>query len=278
MTEQQLPQEIVVTRVVDVTPRLRRVTFGGPGAAVYLAEPHREPNVKLFFPEAGGAPLELPKRVYGSYVWRAGARERVRSFTIRSIDDAAGEFDVEFVLHGGGVAGSWAGGASIGDAIGVLGGGGNLIGDASWKLLVGDETALPAIAAMIEGFDPEQRGIAIIEVADAAEEQALQAPEGFEVRWLHRDGEAPGSTTLLTDAVELLDFPTASETVRVWVGAESETVRAIRVHLRLGIGFDRREQLIIGYWSRGIDEPTYAADAHNDRARDELDEELSHEI
>lgn len=278
MTEQQLPQEIAVTAVVDVTPRLRRVTFGGPGAAVYLAEPHREPNVKLFFPDPAGGAFDLPKRAFGRYVWKAGARERVRTFTIRSIDDAAGTFDVEFVLHGGGVAGSWAASAAIGSTIGVLSGGGNLIGDASWKLLVGDETALPAIASMIEGFDAEQRGIALIEVADAAEEQPFATPEGFEVRWLHRDGGDSADVSLLADAVELLDLPTATESVRVWVGAESETVKAIRTHLRLGIGFDRREQLVIGYWSRGLDETAYAAGSRNDRAHDELDEELSHEI
>ncbi|MDP9428578.1 MAG: siderophore-interacting protein, partial [Actinomycetota bacterium] len=121
---------------------------------------------------------------------------------------------------------------------------------AGWLLLAGDETALPAITRILAAAPPSTRGVALVEVADATEEQPLRRPEGVEVRWLHRDGIPPGEGTLLADAVAALDRP-AGEDLFAWVGAESAAVRAVRADLRGRWGLGRAQHHAIGYWRRG---------------------------
>ncbi|WP_127782545.1 siderophore-interacting protein [Rhodococcus sp. X156] len=268
-----LPVEVVVTAVSTVTPRMRRVTFAGEGVRTYLSG-DCEPNVKLFFPD-GDAPLDLPVWANG-YQFQGSQRARVRTYTVRRADRAAGEMDVDFVRHGhgdgdgaAGLAAAWAERAQPGDVLGVLGGGGLTIGRASWILLVGDEAALPAMAAIIARRPVDQRGVVLVEVADEAERQDLHAPAGLDVRWLYRNGAAPGSTTLLIDALREVELPVGAEDVRVWVSGESQLALAARKHLK-DKGFDRRRQLVIGYWHKGWDEVTYARTTDHDRVDDEL--------
>ena len=121
---------------------------------------------------------------------------------------------------------------------------------AGWLLLAGDETALPAISRVLAAAAPQTRGVALLEVAGAAEEQPLPAPAGVELRWLHRDGAAPGTTTLLADAVAALPRP-PGEDVFAWVGAESAAVRTVRADLRGRWGLRRGQHHAIGYWRRG---------------------------
>ena len=71
------------------------------------------------------------------------------------------------------------------------------------------------------------------------------------VRWLYRDGVAPGESTLLVDAVAALDPPAGTDDVFAWVGAESAAVRAVRADLRGRWGLGRAQHHAIGYWRRG---------------------------
>src|SRR5438046_2072360 len=76
---------------------------------------------------------------------------------------------------------------------------------AGWRLFVGDESALPAFAALIESLPPEQAAIALIEVESAADEIAVGRPGGeLTLHWLHRNGVPPGSPLLLADALDAL--------------------------------------------------------------------------
>nr|WP_275585953.1 siderophore-interacting protein [Geodermatophilus sabuli] len=117
-------------------------------------------------------------------------------------------------------------------------------------MLAGDETALPAISRILAEAAPSTAGVALVEVAGAAERQPVPAPAGVEVRWLHRDGTPPGEGTLLADAVAALDRPPGDD-VFAWVAAESGAVRAIRADLRGRWGLGRAQHHAIGYWRRG---------------------------
>lgn len=263
---------LTVERVEDLTPRMRRIHFGGPGVAGYAAAGAHIPNIKLYFP-VPGEPLDLPERGERGWAWKPGQRERVRTYTVRRL---AGDFSslcVDFVRHTGtSVAAAWAERAVPGDEVAALAGGGVVVGDAGWVLLAGDETALPAIAGTIERFGPQQRGLVLIEAAGPDEEQQLHAPSGVEVRWLHRRDAAPGTTTLLQDAIQAVEFPAglAGGDIQVWVSAESAVVRFARAHLK-ALGFPRRQQLIIGYWNRGTDEVAYGRATDHDREDGELE-------
>ena len=283
MSEHQL----LVESVQDLTPGMRRVVFAGAGVASYVAAGPHVPNIKLFFPEPG-RPRDLPTKVDGRWSFAPGQRERVRTYTVRHLDRAASRLAVDFVRHGDeGLASAWAERAAPGSELAALGGGGLVVRDGAWVLLAGDETALPAIGATLERFAaerPEQRGLALIEVAGPEDEQDLTAPAGVEIRWLHRrpaGAAAPvctgseasaGTTTLLPDALAAVELPAAdlaAGQVRIWVSAESAVVRFARSHLKER-GFDRRQQLIIGYWHRGMSETGYTRSTDHDRERGEL--------
>jgi NADPH-dependent ferric siderophore reductase len=239
---------LTVTSVVDVTPSVRRVVLSGAAETVAAAGP----TVSLLVPRVGDADPRWPRIAKdGRIVWPDGAHGvSLRSYTARRQDPAAGEVEIDFVLHGDGPAAAWATAASPGAPLGVAGGGSLGERPAGYLLLAGDETALPAITRILGEAAPATVGVALVEVADSTEEQPLAAPDGVVVRWLHRNGTPPGGSTLLVDAVAALDRP-AGDDVFAWVGAESAAVRAIRSDLRGRWGLGRAQHHAIGYWRRG---------------------------
>ena len=238
---------LTVVAVADVTPSVRRVVLTGTPAAVTAAGP----TISLLVPRVGDADPRWPHVARdGRIVWPAGAHGvALRSYTARRQDALAGEVEIDFVLHGDGPAAAWAAAAAPGAPLGVAGGGSLGERPAAELLLAGDETALPAITRILGAAAPGTRGLALVEVADAAEEQPVPAPDGVTVRWLHRDGTPPGESALLVDAVAALQ-PFGPD-VFAWIGAESAAVRAIRADLRGRWGVGRAQHHAIGYWRRG---------------------------
>jgi NADPH-dependent ferric siderophore reductase len=239
---------LTVRSVTDVTPSVRRVVLTGSADAVAAAGP----TVNLLVPPVE---VDVPRwpRVArdGRIVWPDGSHGvALRSYTARRQDPAAGEVEIDFVLHGDGPAAAWAAAAGPGAVLAVAGAGSLGARRAGRLLLVGDETALPAISRILAEAEPTTRGLALVEVADATEEQPVPAPAGVEVRWLHRGGTLPGESALLVDAVADLD-PSADPDLFAWVGAESAVVRAVRADLRGRWGLGRAQHHAIGYWRRG---------------------------
>ena len=246
---------------------MRRVTLGGDELEGFLDE-HSGPNVKVFVPREGQRRPVLPAldRETGRYRWPDPAeRPTMRTYTVRRYDEERGELDVDFVMHGDhGVAASWAKRARPGDFLGIMGPGGKTCPRADWYLLAGDQTALPAIASIIERLPVTARGRAFVEVADAAEQQDIQCPPDLELTWLHRDGIEPGRSTLLDQAVRGVEIPEGQD-VSTWVSGESAMVRGIRRHLRNDRGLDASSVLAVGYWKYGMAEPDYHDRYNHDR-------------
>jgi len=239
---------LTVVAVADVTPSVRRVVLSGTPTAVADAGP----TVNLLVPRVGDPAPRWPRVAKdGRIVWPDGAHGvSLRSYTARRQDTVAAQVEIDFVLHGDGPAAAWASAATPGALLGVAGAG--ALGDrpAGQLLLAGDETALPAISRILASAPATARGVALLEVAGAAEEQPMPAPDGVVVRWLHRGGTPPGESTLLADAVAALDPPDADD-VFAWVAAESAAVRTIRADLRGRWGLGRAQHHAIGYWRRG---------------------------
>lgn len=251
MTTPEGPRPVDVLTVVStrqVTPAVRRVTLTGTPAAVAAAGP----TLALLVPRVGDAAPRWPEVARdGRVVWPQGSHGvSLRSYTARRQDVAAGEVDVDFVLHGDGPAATWAAAAAPGHVLAVASAAPLGEAPAGWLLLAGDETALPAIARILAAADPGTRGVALLEVAGPAEEQELVHPAGVELRWLHRGAAEPGGAPLLADAVAALDRPPGAD-VFAWVAAESAAVRAVRTDLRGRWGLGRGQQHAIGYWRRG---------------------------
>lgn len=241
-------REIRVTAVRDLTPRLRRITFRGTDLARFATPDNL--HVRLYLPPPGGEVPSWPRPgPDGRPLWpEPHRRPAVRYYTLRRIDADAGELDIDFLLHAdGGPGTSFAMGARPGDLCGMSGPCGLGLRPAPWHLLAGDETALPAIARILEELPPAARGTALIEVEDAADELPLRAPAGFIVRWLHR-GEG-GTTAPLVEAVRTLTLPSDSADLFAWIACEFDDLARLREHLR-GRGIDRDRILAVAYWRR----------------------------
>jgi NADPH-dependent ferric siderophore reductase len=244
-----------------LTPRMRRVTLGGDELTGYSDGP----NIKLLVPPPGVAPEWPIVGEGGKAIWPAPDKSpALRTYSLRRYDPVRGEIDVDFVMHGHGVASRWAEQARPGDLLGVGVPAGLTVVDAKWYLLVGDHTALPAIARIMEQLPPTAKGRAFIEVPDASEEQPIDYRAEIDVTWLHRNGVAAGRSPLLTDAVLSMNWPSPEDGF-VWIGCESATVRRLRAHVRKERGFGPRQVLAIGYWRLGMSEPAYADAFRNDR-------------
>jgi NADPH-dependent ferric siderophore reductase len=239
---------LTVVSVADVTPSVRRVVLAGSPEAVSAAGP----TVNLLVPRVGDPAPRWPEVARdGRIVWPLGSHGvSLRSYTARRQDPAAGEVEIDFVLHGDGPAAAWASAAAPGALLGVAGAA--ELGDrpAGHLLLAGDETALPAITRILGEAAPHVVGVALLEVAGPDEEQPVSAPAGVEVRWLHRGEIAPGEHSLLADAVAALE-PPGTDDVFAWVAGESAAVRAIRADLRGRWGLGRAQHHAIGYWRLG---------------------------
>jgi NADPH-dependent ferric siderophore reductase len=218
-----------------------RITVGGDALATFPGG-GGDQHVVLYFYDRDVV-LPEPLTLVSARTMLGQVRPAMRSYTVRRYDPVAGELDIDFVLHGSGVAATWAGTVAPGDDVIVVGPSPAFRPDPQIgrHVLIGDETALPAITAMSSAVP----ATALIEVADAAEEQDLPG----DVRWLHRDGRPPGSPDLLLAALRDLDLPAGD--VAVWAAGERTAMQAIRTHLLTDRGLDRRRVRTTMYWRHG---------------------------
>lgn len=251
-----------VLRTERLSPHLLRVTLGGDELAGFATD-RTGPNIKVYVPRPGQTRPEMPEPDgLGNLLWPTEDRRPVmRTYTVRRHDPDAGELDVDFVTHGGGVAGPWAAAARPGDLLGVTGPGGKTRRPADWTLLVADLSALPALATTLATMPADARGVAVLGVPDPADEPELPRPEGVELRVVATPDD---DESALVDAVHAVERP-PDRSVFAWVAAESDVVRTLRVHLRDGWGLGRDEQLCTGYWRRGLSETDYDLRFRNDR-------------
>lgn len=241
-----------VTAVSDVHPHLRLITFGGgdlstfhtvgPDTFVYLLLPppgHDELTIDQSFTWDLHGQMPEAERPVGAY------------YTVRRWRPETAELDILFVLHDHpGPASSWAARARPGDPVALWGPRTAFEppDGSDWYLLVADETGLPAVATILEELPAGMRARVFAEVADRDEHQDLPTSPSIEVTWLHRDAAAPGTTTLLADAVAGLAWP--GGTPYVWGGGESHTMTGVRRYLRDEIGLAREAVSLIAYWRK----------------------------
>jgi NADPH-dependent ferric siderophore reductase len=241
-----------------------RVVAGGPDLAAFPDTPYTDRYVKIVFPQPGVAypepfDMEAIRAQFPREQWPS-----IRTYTVRAFDKAAGELTIDFVHHGdAGMAGPWAAAARPGDVLRLLGPGGAYAPDpdADWHLMVGDESALPAIGAACERIAAGVPVLALLEVADAGEEQVIATSADLRVTWLHRDPAAPQQ---LVAAVRATEFPAGR--VNAFVHGEAGFVRDVRRHLVDERGVPRELLSVSGYWRHGRDEDGWQADKAAERA------------
>ncbi|MFG2992467.1 siderophore-interacting protein [Streptomyces sp. NPDC048257] len=240
----------VVVRTERLSPHMVRLVLGGEGLREFGAGEYTDQYVKLLFAPTGvsyPAPWDL-EQIRADFPRAQWPRQR--AYTVRSWDPAHLELTLDFVVHGDeGLAGPWAARVKPGELVRFLGPGGAYAPDpvADWHLLVGDESALPAIAAAMERMPAGARVHAIIEVDGPDDELKVATPDGVLPVWLHRGDRPVGEA--LVEAVTSLEFP--SKDVHAFVHGEAGFVKDLRRHLRMERGIPRERLSISGYWRLG---------------------------
>ncbi|MEU0150472.1 siderophore-interacting protein [Micromonospora fulviviridis] len=273
MTEQR-PKKLTAATVVRTerpTPHLIRLVLGGAELTGLPVGAYTDHYVKFVFPPAGVRyphPTDLAtiKGEFPAQQW-----PRLRAYTVRAWDAAAGELTVDVVHHGDeGLAGPWAAGLRPGDRVLFTGPGGAYAPDptADWHLLAGDESALPAIAAALERLPAGAPAKVYVEVGGPADELPLASAGAVELRWLHRAGRPVGEP--LVEALRALEFPPGR--VHAFVHGEATAVKELRRLLRVERGVPRGDLSISGYWRRGMDDEGWRSTKAAWNAQVEADE------
>lgn len=215
----------VVAATATLTPRLRRVTVRAESLVGVEIRPAQD--VELLLREAGG-------------------RRVKRRYTIRHSRRELGELDLDVLLHGDGPGSRWGATVVPGAAVAFMGPRGKLaLARADWHLLAGDESALPAFAAICEALPPDEPALVVVEVQGPSDELPIAAAH---VQWVHRGRCAPGTPDLLVPAVRGVPLPPGAG--HGYLMGETRAMVALRAVLEAR-GLAHEAIFVKGYWNIG---------------------------
>ncbi|MYW31418.1 siderophore-interacting protein [Streptomyces sp. SID2119] len=248
-----------VLRRESLSPGFASVTLGGP-AVRDLMIAGGDQAVRLFFPREGQTGLRMP--TLSNEAWIAqlmllpkSVRPWVRNLTVRRARPEQGEIDIEFALHGDAPLSSWVRRVEPGDPAGIfdIGTTYRLPEHAEGQLLVGDETALPAILSILDGATAGLPTEVHLEVASSADIRSVETPAGVRIHWYARDDAElrPGAPAL----AGVRDATLPSGRFTTWVAGESRLATSVRRYLVNERGVPKRDVTFVGYWRLGRSSP-----------------------
>ena len=223
-------RELTVQRIEHVTPNMLRIWAGGEVLDGFIS-PSPDDHIKIFVP---GDIEEIARR----------------DFTPRRFDRPARSLAIDFALHADGPAIRWARAARPGSSLRIGGPRGSTIipTDFDWWLLVGDESALPAIGRRVEELPAGSIVTTIVAISSPAEEQRFETAARHEAIWVHRPIEDAGNCGPLVAAVACFAPPAGDGFV--WIAAEATVARAVRTHME-DKGHPPAWLKASGYWASG---------------------------
>ncbi|CAL9380126.1 Vibriobactin utilization protein ViuB [Nocardiopsis dassonvillei] len=245
-----------VVRTERTTPNFVTVTLGGEELAdfEFLG---LDQCARLFLPRAGQDRLRLPNAAGNGWIARyylmpSAERPLFRNYTPRRFDAGRRELDIEFALHGEEApASGWALNAKEGDEVGLFAEGHYYLPpeDADWQLLVGDESAVPALLSIVEAAPRDLRAEVFLEVPESSDIREVEVPGGVNLHWLPRDGGGgvPGELALRT----VLAAEPPEGRPYCFVAGERALPTGLRRELVRGRGVPRTHISFIGYWRHG---------------------------
>jgi NADPH-dependent ferric siderophore reductase len=222
-------RNLTVMEVCFLTPQMIRVTLGGDDLAGFRS-PSPDDHIKVFFPAPDG---EGEKRDY----------------TPRSFNAEARTLAIDFALHEGGVASGWAQKAQPGDQLQIGGprGSTSIEAPGAWWLLIGDETALPAVGRRLEEMASGTRVMTLMAVAGTEDEQQFTTGADLQAQWIHRPGKEAANPAPLLKAVSELKLPPGQGFI--WIAAEAEVARGLRAYFIDTLGHSPDWIKASAYWS-----------------------------
>lgn len=247
----------------QISPNFVRVTIGGAGLAQF-APMGGDQWFRLFLPQDGQSELRLPTQAnnlwYAQYLLMSkDTRPVVRNYTVRDFRAAGAglygdtaEIDIDFVSHGdGGPASAWAAKAAPGDRVAFLDEGliYNPTDDNEWQLLVGDESALPAIMGILRTAPADLTAEVFIEIPHADDAQTVATPAGVNIHWVVRTDAHTHPGLLALAAVQDATLPDGPS--YTYIAGERELVTSLRRHLVNDRKIPKSDVTFTGYWRFG---------------------------
>jgi NADPH-dependent ferric siderophore reductase len=222
-------RELTVETVENVTPNMLRITLVSDDLADFISAAPDD-HVKLFLAVDGGEP------------------ER-RDYTPRRYDNKARNLVLDFAVHEAGPATQWALEAHAGTSLTIGGPRGSAVisGVKRW-ILIGDETALPAIGRRIEEAGADETIAVVAAIEGPAEEQHFETKAALTISWVHR---RLSSATDAAPIIAALDAIELTPETFVWIAAEGSVARAVRTHLVEKRGHKLSWLKAAGYWAKG---------------------------
>jgi len=239
------PIGVRTVRVVarqEITPCMIRITLGGTGFAdqhTYQCDDH----VRIIFPEPDGE-LRLPVPNDHQMLDWPHPMPPTRKYTIRHFDPESQQLDLDFVLHDGGLASTWAESVKIGEEITIAGppGAKAFAHNYDHYVFAVDATGLPSVARWLAATPPDVSADVVVETTDDSEHAyPLAQRRRVRTQWLVRDGRS-----LLAETVEELTPPAGR--VFLFAAGEAGDIKPLRSWRRTHV-----DSLITGYWKRGVD-------------------------
>jgi NADPH-dependent ferric siderophore reductase len=220
-----------VAEVTDITARTRRIRLTGPGLDRFSYRPGQDLMV-LVDTSAG-------RRIF-------------RRYTVRRHGPAESVLDLHVATNTDGPGAGWARALRVDDQVEAIGPRGKitLVPHADWHLFVGDDVAVPAMAAMVEGLPAGARAIVLAEVAAGDEEVPVEPADDVELSWvwLRRDGRPAGEPDALLAAMADAALPDGRG--QAYVAGEARVVSDLRAAL-VDRGFRAETVAAKAYWGRG---------------------------
>ena len=237
-----------VKRVTELSPSLRRITLTGEDLTGFHSASFDD-HIKLFVPERAGTTPNMPTLGEKGLEFTEDApRPEMRDYTPRRYDPQTNELDIDFVLHHAGPATDWATHAQPGHQLGIAGPRGSFVIPTAfdWHLLIGDETAIPAIARRLEELPATVSARVIVKTTTEQARINFDSQCRLDVRWVTEASVPADGPGALEKATRELSLPEGEG--YVWAAGEYSDIRAVRQYLSAELGIDKGRIRAASYW------------------------------
>jgi NADPH-dependent ferric siderophore reductase len=234
-----------------LTPSMIRLELGNCDLSEFKSSGKSDEWVRLVFPHDHTKEIVLPVFIDSGWQIPAGRLAcESRPYTVRRWRPDEGVLIVDFVVHEGGRAASWALNTEVGQKIGIGPAGGRyeLPERCDWVFLLCDVTGLPAAGRILEELPASVRAFAHVEVPLFDDRQAIECEAYVAWHWYETFGQE-GRATQLFDIARAANLPDSPG--YIWIAGEASAVSESRKHFRDVLGFDKDRITSVGYWIQG---------------------------
>lgn len=221
------PRKLSVIQKIALSKDMLRIVFQGGGLKDFKSR-SPDDHVKLFFPDPSTSVLLEPVMLGGQ--GNKTNMQLARDYTPVWFDVKRGILEIDFFLHGKGLGSDWARHTKMGDIIFVGGPRASHVipYDFDWYLMIGDETAIPAIERRLRELPYGSRMVVALEISDAANQRILiEEKKDVLIQWIMRDNLiAQNAKDPLIEFLNEYQFPVGD--YYTWIALEATKARIIK--------------------------------------------------